>query len=148
MSSHATHIQGIFPIQGSNQYLLCLLHWHASSLPLAPLGSPHIPTVGMHITAFLQLLHTLPDYHMLVRNDSTARFPIFLNRKLKRAMEPLRLIFCKLSRPVLTGQNKWHLGRLVNSREHKCLDGTESEFDRLPLVKLVTTINSAVAFIL
>ena len=31
-------LQGIFPNQGSNPCLLHLLHWQASSLPLAPLG--------------------------------------------------------------------------------------------------------------
>ena len=30
--------QGIFPTQGSNPHLLCLLHWRAGSLPLAPTG--------------------------------------------------------------------------------------------------------------
>ena len=35
-----TLLQGIFPIQGSNAHLLCLLHWQASSLLLAPLRSP------------------------------------------------------------------------------------------------------------
>ena len=29
-------LQGIFPTQGSNLSLSCLLHWHADSLPLAP----------------------------------------------------------------------------------------------------------------
>ena len=29
-------LQGIFPTQGSNLSLLCLLHWQAGSLPLAP----------------------------------------------------------------------------------------------------------------
>ena len=33
-------LQGIFLIQGSNLHLLHLLHWQASSLPLAPLGKP------------------------------------------------------------------------------------------------------------
>ena len=32
-------LQGIFPTQGSNLCLLHLLHWQASSLPLAPPGS-------------------------------------------------------------------------------------------------------------
>ena len=32
-------LQGMFPIQGSNLCLLCLLHWQAGSLPLAPQGS-------------------------------------------------------------------------------------------------------------
>ena len=33
-------LQGIFPTQGSNPRLLCLLHWQADSLPLAPTGKP------------------------------------------------------------------------------------------------------------
>ena len=33
VSCHAL-LQGIFPTQGSNPCLLCLLHWHAGSLPL------------------------------------------------------------------------------------------------------------------
>ena len=31
-------LQGIFPTQGLNWCLLCLLHWQAGSLPLAPPG--------------------------------------------------------------------------------------------------------------
>ena len=33
-------LQGIFPTQGLNPRLLCLLHWQAGSLPLAPPGKP------------------------------------------------------------------------------------------------------------
>ena len=33
-------LQGIFPTQVSNLCLLCLLHWQAGSLPLAPPGKP------------------------------------------------------------------------------------------------------------
>ena len=33
-------LQGIFLTQGSNQHLLCLLHWQADSSPLSHLGSP------------------------------------------------------------------------------------------------------------
>ena len=32
--------QGIFPTQGSNLHLLCLLHWQAGSLPLTLPGKP------------------------------------------------------------------------------------------------------------
>ena len=32
--------QGFFPTQGSNSYLLHLLHWQGDSLPLAPSGNP------------------------------------------------------------------------------------------------------------
>ena len=31
---------GIFPTQGLNPRLLCLLHWQAASLPLSHLGNP------------------------------------------------------------------------------------------------------------
>ena len=33
-------LQGIFPTQGSNSCLLCLLHWQTHSLPLCHLGRP------------------------------------------------------------------------------------------------------------
>ena len=33
-------LPGIFPTQGLNPYLLCLLHWQAGSLPPAPPGEP------------------------------------------------------------------------------------------------------------
>ena len=32
-------LEGIFPTQGLNQHLLCLLNWQAGSLPLAPPGA-------------------------------------------------------------------------------------------------------------
>ena len=34
-------LQGIFPTQGLNLCLLCLLHWQACSLPLVPTGKPY-----------------------------------------------------------------------------------------------------------
>ena len=33
-------LQGIFPIQGLNPCLLCLLHWHVGSLPPEQPGKP------------------------------------------------------------------------------------------------------------
>jgi len=33
-------LQGIFSTQGSNQHLLCFLHWQMGSLPLVPPGKP------------------------------------------------------------------------------------------------------------
>ena len=36
-------LQGVFPTQGSNPHLLCLLHWQAGSLPLAPPGKSPKP---------------------------------------------------------------------------------------------------------
>ena len=36
-------LHGIFPTQGSNPRLLCLLHWQVDSLPLSHEGSPTAP---------------------------------------------------------------------------------------------------------
>ena len=46
MGCHAL-LQGIFLTQGSNSRLLCLLHWQAGSLPLAPPGTPRPPSQGV-----------------------------------------------------------------------------------------------------
>ena len=35
-------LQGIFPNQGLNLRLFCLLHWQAGSLPLVTLGKPKV----------------------------------------------------------------------------------------------------------
>ena len=42
-------LRGIFPTQGSNLHLLCLLHWQVDSLPQAPRGDQrrrHYRTIG------------------------------------------------------------------------------------------------------
>ena len=39
-------LQGIFPIQGSNPSLLCLLHWQVGSLPTVPPGKPKVTLKG------------------------------------------------------------------------------------------------------
>ena len=41
-------LQGIFPTQGLNPYLLFLLHWQGGSLPLVPAGKPHIDNIPHH----------------------------------------------------------------------------------------------------
>ena len=38
-------LQGIFPTQGLNLHLLCLLHWQVGSLPLGPPGKPLLMTI-------------------------------------------------------------------------------------------------------
>ena len=42
-------LQGIFPTQGSNPRLLCVLHWQVDSLPLSYLRSPS-PLINRSIT--------------------------------------------------------------------------------------------------
>ena len=34
-------LQKIFPTQGSDPHLLCLLHWKVDTLPLTPPGKPN-----------------------------------------------------------------------------------------------------------
>ena len=41
-------LQGIFPSQGLNSHLLCLLHQQADSLPLVPPGKPNIDNIPHH----------------------------------------------------------------------------------------------------
>ena len=48
VDSHAL-LQAIFPTQGSNLRLLCILRWQAGSLPLAPPGKPVIPFSSLNI---------------------------------------------------------------------------------------------------
>ena len=54
-------LQGIFPTQGSNPRLLCLLHWQAYSLPLHHLGSPSWLAAAAAAAKSLQSRPTLCD---------------------------------------------------------------------------------------
>ena len=50
-------LQGIFPTQGSNSYLLCLLHWQVDYLPLSHLGSPVYGSIFLRTIFFFNLTH-------------------------------------------------------------------------------------------
>ena len=52
-------LQGIFPTQGSNPCLLCLLHWKVDSLPVAPLTVREALTVESSSSSVAQLCLTL-----------------------------------------------------------------------------------------
>ena len=54
VGSH-TLLQGILTTQESNPCLLCLLHWQAGSLPLAPPGEP----IKAHVTLYLSIVYPL-----------------------------------------------------------------------------------------
>ena len=60
----ATHslLQAIFPTQGPDPSLLCLLHWQVHSLPLAPPGKPFPPRIGHYFSLFLRAEHRLGPY--------------------------------------------------------------------------------------
>ena len=62
--------QGIFPTQGSNPYLLHLLHWQVDSLSLVPSGKPLVFSLSLLILSpiknFLKLkLKATRDMHKL-----------------------------------------------------------------------------------
>ena len=97
MGCHAL-LQGIFPTQGSNLHLLCLLHWQAGSLPLAPPGKPPDSTVNW--TNKLWYCH----------QQSLLAIPGEKNRILVITSN----IFCSLSFPfrLLLG---WHMHRLYTA---------------------------------
>ena len=52
-------LQGIFPNQGYNPHVLCLLHWQADSLPLSQMGSPW-DMIRYHKSLFISLYPGLP----------------------------------------------------------------------------------------
>ena len=43
-------LQGIFPTQGSNPHVVCLLHWQVGSLPLAPPRKPYTSNNSLQTT--------------------------------------------------------------------------------------------------
>ena len=74
-------LQGIFPTQGLNPHLLCLLHWQEGSLPTAPPGKPHkndmhcLPWVMHQAECFMCTISLIP-YNSLIS-------PIAQLRKLR-----------------------------------------------------------------
>ena len=56
--------RGIFPTQGSNPSLLCLLHWQTGSLPPAPPGKP-IFFLYYHVHVLYIIYHLQSCYHFI-----------------------------------------------------------------------------------
>ena len=48
-------LQGIFPTQGLNLHLLCLLHWQTGSLPLVPLGKLIYVYICIYIYTYMYI---------------------------------------------------------------------------------------------
>ena len=65
-------LQGIFPTQGPNPHILCLLHWHVNALPLSHLVNLIIRFI--HFSSVTQLCPTLCD----PMNSSTPGLPVHL----------------------------------------------------------------------
>ena len=73
MGGHAP-LQGIFPTQGLNPCLLCLLNWQAGCLPLVPPGKRNLS-----MTAFKETSTSLYCYKKLNRNVAIFFCLIFLS---------------------------------------------------------------------
>ena len=67
--------QGIFPTQGSNLHLFCLLHWQAGSLPLMPPGKP-TSSLEYSKSLFLRPLHLQCILSSLFSTGENLRFKI------------------------------------------------------------------------
>ena len=63
--------EGIFPTQGSNPHLLCLLHWQAGSLPGKPFLQSSNLTLGIFLPNFAVLNHDCQDWS---QDSTTAPF--------------------------------------------------------------------------
>ena len=60
-------LQGIFLTQGSNLYLLCLLHWQADSLTLSQLGRPTILLTPHKSLVFSDSLLCALEWHGVIK---------------------------------------------------------------------------------
>ena len=67
-------LQGIFPIQGSNLCLLCLLHWQADSLPLAPPGKPR-PSLSVCLSIMVLIQSARATFHTGTQSNLTLWSP-------------------------------------------------------------------------
>ena len=59
-------LQEIFPTEGSNPRLLCLLHWQAGSLPLVPPGKPPLKLLNYIFLCCLVLFSPSRPYKTVV----------------------------------------------------------------------------------
>ena len=69
--------QGIFPTQGSNLHLLCLLHWQADPLPLCLLGSLKKCTIPQMMLKHKNYCHEKTD-----QNPCSYRMHIYVDNYL------------------------------------------------------------------
>ena len=83
-------LQGIFPTQGSNPRLLCLLHWQAGPLPLLPPGKPSLLTGPI----FSQKAHALLSPVPFLLCCPYCSLFIFQSKYLKELLSSLLSQFC------------------------------------------------------
>ena len=99
-------LQGIFPTQGSNLCLLCLLHWQVGSLPLAPPGKPFlVKAVGL----FWEI--SGPEFQQAFSSSphSTSLQSAWCPPSISQLLFPRRLSWL-----VGWEQTEWHLWSLLS----------------------------------
>ena len=71
MGCYAPILQGIFQTQGLNLRLLCLLHWQAGTLPLAPPGKTFLGTSGFQTqkTEHQEIKVHFAQHHEMLRKE-------------------------------------------------------------------------------
>ena len=70
-------LQSIFPTQGSNLPLLCLLHWQMASLPLVPPGKPQQ-------SILLKYRYICKMYFKLKNNSHKIQYSVYIQKVTKR----------------------------------------------------------------
>ena len=88
------HFHGIFPTQGSNLYLLCLLHWQVGSLPLAPPGETHYSSTPRNLVpgplVLLKLLSAI--FNISTRENHTLNNHIITKTNRFFLLVPVKFI--------------------------------------------------------
>ena len=101
--------EGIFLTQGSNLCLLCLLHWQAGSLPLAPPGKPqNKETEKLNFSKIIQRICSRAGIWPQASNPHSL-------------IEIICLLSFGLTRAELQGQGKRLLWSLNSSEVHASL---------------------------
>ena len=108
-------LQGIFPTQESNLPLLCLLHWQAGSLPLAPPRKPDLGSfspskpVTCSIACPVDLTPWLCSELFLTIRLSALRALHFSPRETPPGVKPTLVPDCSVSLAPLTQRLYSHL---------------------------------------
>ena len=115
MGCHAL-LQGIFPVQGSNLCLLCLLHWQVGSLPLVP----DFVFLGSKITADGDCSHEIKRRSLLGGKVMTNLESIFKSRDITLPTK-VCLVKTMVFPVVMYGCESW----TVKKAEHRRINALE-----------------------
>ena len=109
-------LQWIFPIQGSNLCLLCLLHWQLHSLPLVP----DFIFLGSKITADRDCSHEIKRCLLLGRKVMTNLDGVLKSRDITLSTK-VRLVKAMAFPVVMYGCESW----TIKKAEHRRINAFE-----------------------